>query len=108
MRKAIWLGIAAGALGLGLMAAPVAAAPIGGGALQTTEPAPLVEKVYCRWVWRYGHWHCSRRHHHARFFFRPKLWFGFGPFAFGVHRPFYHRYHYYRPAFHRFRRGCCW
>jgi hypothetical protein len=101
MRKAIWLGIAAGALALGLAATSTAAAPIGGVALQATEPASLVEKVHCRRFWNGYRWRCSWRHHHARFFFGARPFFGFH------HRPFYfrrhafHHHHYHR----RFRPG---
>jgi hypothetical protein len=107
MRKAILLGIAAGALGLGLVATSAPAAPMGGVALQT-DAASAVEQVRHRcYPSAYG-WRC-RPHRRSSFFWGPRLWFGFGPFAFGVHRPYY-RHHYYRPypAYYRYRRGCCW
>jgi hypothetical protein len=109
MRKTILVGLAAGALGLGLLVAPVAAAPIGGNALQV-ESTSLVEKVgHC--FWRVTSWArvlVCPRHRPRLAFGGPRLWLGFGPFAFGVHRPYY-RYHYRPyPAYYRFHRGWHW
>ena len=98
MRKAILLGIAAGALALGLAGTSTAAAPIGGVALQATELASLVEKVHCRWFWNGYRWRCSRRHHHG-----PRFFLGFSPFispfiglGFGFRHHHHHRFHHHR------------
>jgi hypothetical protein len=99
MKKAILLGIAAGALALGLAATSTAAAPIGGVALQATEPASLVEKVHCRRYWNGYRWRCSWRHHHG-----PRFFLGFNPFfspfvglGFAFRHPHHHhRYYHYR------------
>jgi hypothetical protein len=83
--KAALLGAIAGALGLGLVASSAVAAPVGGVAPQM-EPASLVEKVHRRCFWHYGHWHCSRHHHHFRHHFRAGF-FPFRPFiGFGFRR----------------------
>jgi hypothetical protein len=94
MRKTVLLGAVAGALGLGLVATSAVAAPIGGMALQTTEPASLVEKVHFRRCHCHsGSCHCHRRFHRG-FFFRPVV--GHHPFFFRRHK--FHHFH-HRPRF---------
>jgi hypothetical protein len=94
MSKTIML--AAAALGLGLLAAPASAAPVGNlGGIETNTSA--AEKAhYGRRCWRHrGHVHCSRGYHRRYYYGGPRYYrrhYGYAPgffFHFGPRRHYW-------------------
>jgi hypothetical protein len=79
------------ALGFAVLAAPLQAAPVGGNAgdfKAAADGGRQIEQVRHRCYRHRGHWHCPR--HGYRHYYRPGIYFNFGPRR---HHHHHHRRH---------------